>query len=86
MPQVPYSGVPSVGPQYAATPSVRSNVSAETLGAGVATESGRLGATLAHAGDELFTRAMAMQQLDQQAEALNAHAAASEAIGKRIMD
>jgi hypothetical protein len=84
MPQVPYVGVPQVSPQYAPTPSVHSNAGPAAFGAAEAGAGAELGRALGHAGDELFSRAMAMQQLDQQADAINAVSDLTDKIGARL--
>ena len=86
MPQVPYTGAPEVAPNYPATPGVRGTASPAAFGAEQAAAGQRLGATLERAGDELFARAYAMQQVDQQADAINAHAAAADRIGQRVLE
>lgn len=84
MPQVPYTGAPSVAPQYQPTPTVHPSASPAAFGAASAQAGGQLGAALVNAGDELFGRALAMQQLDQQAEAINAVSDLTERVGARM--
>jgi hypothetical protein len=86
MPQVPYTGAQSVEPNYPATPNVHPNANPEAFGAATAAASARFGVSLEAAADSIFNRAYSMQQLDQQADAINAHAAASDQIGKLVMD
>jgi hypothetical protein len=80
MAEVPYTGVPQVSPNLPSTPSIRPNVSADAFGAGIAQASARSGAELMAAGNELFGRAYAMQQLDQHAEASLALADATDQV------
>ena len=86
MAQVPYSGAPSVAPQLNPTPEINVDAPAGAFGAGSAQATAGFGRTLEHVGDELFARANAMQQLDQQAEAANAVAELSDNIGKLDLD
>lgn len=86
MPQVPYTGAQSVSPDYPATPSVHPNANPAAFGAATAAASERFGMSLEKAADTIFTRAYAMQEMDQQAAADNAHSAASDAVGKLVMD
>lgn len=80
MAQVPYSGVPETSPQLSSTPTVQSNVSDAAFGSSQAQGLGQMGKGFEHAGNELFTRAIALQQLDQQMKALNANADAADKI------
>ena len=80
MAQVPYSGVPETSPQLSSTPTVQSNVSDAAFGSQQAQGLGQMGKGFEHAGNELFTRAIALQQLDQQMKALNANADAADKI------
>lgn len=82
MPEVPFTGVPQVEPNLPATPGVHPNVGAEAFGLGVAQATMRSGAALDTVGNELFHRAYAMQEMDQQADVIHAHAAAADNIGK----
>ena len=67
--QVPYTGVPSVQPSFDATPSVSANIPVDAFGAGVANAVGHIGKAVAGAGNEIWARATAMQQLNEQANA-----------------
>ena len=67
--QVPYTGVPSVQPSFDATPSVSSNIPVDAFGAGVANAVGHIGKAVEGAGNEIWARATAMQQLNEQANA-----------------
>lgn len=73
--QVPYSPIPSVAPTGASTPYRSSEgVSGDAFGGGVASALSNLGRVAEKAGDEIFARANAMQELNQQAEASKATA------------
>lgn len=80
MAEVPYTGVPSVAPNLPATPSIHPNVSADAFGASIAQATSHSGQALLAAGNELFGRAYAMQQLDQHAAANNALADATDKV------
>lgn len=80
MAQVPYSGVPEISPQFSATPEVRADVPAGAFGAASAQGIGQLGKGFGEAGGELWNRAIALQQLDQQTKALNANADAVDKV------
>lgn len=80
MAQVPYSGVPEVAPQMDATPRVSGDVPAAAFGAQSAQGLGQMGKGFEQAGGELWARATALQQLDQQMAALNANADAADKI------
>ena len=69
---VPYTGVPTVQPSFDATPSMSSNIPMDAFGAGVAGAVGHLGRAIDGAGSELYARATAMQQLNEDANAANA--------------
>ncbi len=71
MPQIPYTPYSSVQPQVA-TPSVQVSTPGAAFGENIGAALRGLGATVEHSGDELFTRAMALQQLNNEAEARNA--------------
>ena len=81
--QVPYTGVPSVQPSFDATPSMQSNVPMEAFGTGVAQAVGHLGRAVEGAGNEIWARATAMQQLNEQANAANAVAEFTTAMGEK---
>lgn len=76
--QVPYTGVPTVQPSFDATPGMQSNIPMDAFGAGVAQAVGHLGRAVEGAGNEIWARATAMQQLNEQANA-------DEAISKFTM-
>jgi hypothetical protein len=69
MPQVPYNPVPSVRPGGGATPQI--NISTGNWGA-VGQALQHLGSTVEASGNELFTRAMAIQQLRNETEVTEA--------------
>ena len=81
--QVPYTGVPSVQPSFDATPSVSSNIPMDAFGAGVANAVGHIGRAVEGAGNEIWARATAMQQLNEQANAANAAAEFTTAMGEK---
>ena len=72
MAQIPYSPVPTVAPSEAPTPGFRLNTPEGAFGGGVAGATEGLGRTISSTGNELFGRAMAMQQLNNEAEARDA--------------
>lgn len=74
MPQVPYSPVPDVAPSNRGTPNFNVSVSGDAFGVGIAQAVEGLGGVLQHSGDELFNRALAMQQLRNEADAKDADA------------
>lgn len=75
MPQVPdYRPVPSVAPEHRPIPSERIDAPVAAFGGATAQALSGLGKTLEHSGDELFARAIAFQQLDNETEARNADA------------
>jgi hypothetical protein len=80
---VPYTGVPTVQPSFDATPSMSSNIPMDAFGAGVAGAVGHLGKSIEGAGSELYSRAIAMQQLNEQANAANAVAEFTTAQGEK---
>lgn len=80
MPQVPYTGAPTVSPTERGVGGMSTNASAESFGAASARGLARqgeaeagLGRTLEKAGDEIFGRAIAMQDLANHTEADEAH-------------
>ena len=74
MPAIPYSPVPQVSPQENPTPSVRENTPIGAFGGQVAEAIQGLGAVTEKAGNELFGRAVALQQLNNETEAREADA------------
>lgn len=87
MPQVPdYKPIPSVSPTERGTPSVRVDAPAAAFGAETAAGLGHLGNALEKSGDELFQRAYALQQLNNETEARNADAEYVMQSGKMYND
>ena len=78
MPQVPYSGVPSVAPGGTPRSRYQADVSAQTFGGGVGQALESLGGQLKSSGNELFERGVAMQTLYNQSEAQEADARYTE--------
>ena len=72
MAQVPYTPVPSVAPSGEATPSLADRSISDAFGANIAQAVGGLGKVVEGAGNELFARAMATQQLANESEAREA--------------
>lgn len=72
MPQIPYSPVPSIAPSESATPGFRLNVPEGAFGGGVAAATEGLGGKVSEVGNELFGRAVALQQLNNESEARDA--------------
>lgn len=72
MPRVPYSPVPSVGAVGGGTPSFSPSNIQGAFGEDVARSLSTLGGTVAKVGDEISSRAIAMQELANQTEAKEA--------------
>jgi len=72
MAQIPYSPVPTVAPSEAPTPGFRLNTPEGAFGGGEAGATQGLGQSISSTGNELFGRAVAMQQLNNEAEARDA--------------
>ncbi len=72
MPQVPFTGVPSVAPDSAPVPRFEANVRPESFGVNVAQAVHGMGNTLQSAGNEMFARGMAMQDLYNHSQAQEA--------------
>ncbi len=81
MAQVPYSGVPSQTLQDIPTPEMQPRVPSAAFGGEVAQAISGLGHTVAGAGDEIFARAIALQNLQNEAEATEADAKYMQAAG-----
>ena len=81
--QVPYTGVPTVQPSFDATPSMSANLPVDAFGAGVANAVSHLGKAVEGAGNEIYSRAIAMQQINEQANAANAVAEFTTAMGEK---
>ena len=73
MPRVPYDPVPQVAPTEAATPPLRIGATPDAFGANIAQAGEGLGATVSAAGNELWTRAVALQELQNETDAKNAN-------------
>lgn len=63
MPQVPYNPVPTVAPTERGTPSINVSTPAAAFGGTVGPALEHLGKQFEHTGDELFKRAIALQEL-----------------------
>lgn len=74
MAQVPYSGVPSVAPGGDPLPRYTADVRPETFGANIGAAIQNLGKTAEGAGNEIFQRGIAMQDLYNHSEAQEADA------------
>jgi hypothetical protein len=74
MPQVPFSGVPSVAPQNDATPRYAVDARPESFGVNVGVATQGLGKAVEGAGNEIFARGIAMQDLYNHSEAQQADA------------
>lgn len=81
--QVPYSGAPSVAPQDAPIPNRQASAPPDAFGIGVGQSIQHLGAAQQGAGNELWNRAIALQQMNQQADAANAVADFTTKLGER---
>jgi len=82
MPQVPYSGAPTVSPQNDATPRYDANVTPDMFGVNIGQAVQRLGATADQVGNEIFARGLAMQDLANHSEAQKADADYMEKAGE----
>ena len=72
--QVPYTGAPSVAPTDAPIPSRSTDTPLAAFGGAVAQATSHLGEVAQGAGNELYARATAMQQLNEDAAANKAQA------------
>lgn len=86
MPQVPYQPYPTAQPENRAIPNVSINTPAAAFGANIGQAIETLGHTTEHVGDELFTRAIALQQLKNETEAKEADAQYMIGAGKLHAD
>lgn len=68
MPQVPYNPVPDVRPSEQGAPAIRINAPGAAFGTTVAQAVGSVGGDLSKDGDEIFQRAVALQDLNNAAE------------------
>lgn len=71
--RVPYTPVPSVGPNFAPTPSQHEETPIAAFGGLVAEATSHLGQVSTKVGSELFDRAYAMQQMHEQAKSDEAY-------------
>lgn len=74
MPRVPYNPVPDVAVQPIAQPRVSEQTPLAAFGGATGEAMSSLGQTMEGAGNELFARAVALKQLDNEAEATKADA------------
>lgn len=74
MPTVPYTPYPTTQPETRGTPTFHVDTPIAAFGGAVAQATEALGQDISHAGNELFTRAMALQQLRNETEAKEADA------------
>jgi len=82
MPTVPYSPVPSISPNPGqGTPSLSVNAPSEAFGGNIAAAIGGLGRAVDKAGDEIYARGAAMQDLFNHSEAQQADADFMEKVG-----
>lgn len=72
MPQVPYNPVPQQGLSPQPIPELRADAPADAFGSGIGVGLSAIGREVQQFGDEVFRRAMAMQQLNNEAEAREA--------------
>jgi hypothetical protein len=86
MPQVPYSGVPDVGPEDAPLPRYSADTPVAAFGGATAHALTELGSSFGQVGNELYARADAMQQLKNHSDAQKATADYQEAAGKQHAD
>ena len=86
MPQVPYSGAPTVAPQLDPTPRYTADVSPDMFGANIGRAVQQLGATSEQVGNEIFARGLAMQDLANHSEAQAADAAYMQKAGELHAD
>src|SRR5215467_12045326 len=83
MPQVPYSSVPDVAPQDVPAPLIRERTDPNMFGGNVARSIEGMGTTLDKVGDELYSRALAMQQLQNETAKTNAAADLENRVSER---
>lgn len=81
MPQIPYQPFSSVTNQLQPTGERRLDLPQEAFGIGVAKAKIGRGEVLGSIGKEVFTRAMALQQMQQETEAIQADTAHAERVG-----
>lgn len=81
MPQIPFSGAPSVNPQENPTPTLHEDTPIAAFGGATAAATQNLGQAATGVGNELFTRAVAMQDLYNSSQATEADAKYMESAG-----
>lgn len=86
MPQVPYSGVPDVAPEDNPTPRYTAETPIAAFGGATAQALTELGSSFGQVGNELWSRAEAMQQLKNQSDANKAAADYQEQAGQKHAD
>lgn len=74
MAQVPYSPVPNVSPSGSGLPTISPNIPAAAFGGDIATAISGMGKEITGAGNEVYERAIWLQNLNNQAEAKKADA------------
>lgn len=72
MAQVPYNPTSDIAPSSGGTPELRPNVTPDAFGVGIGEAIKGLGGSIAHVGDELFTRGLALQKLQNETVAKQA--------------
>lgn len=82
MAQVPYSPVPEIRPALEPTPRPQIDTPLAAFGGLTAEATAHFGSTLDKVGDELFARAAAMQEMNQQAKADQASVDAATTMGQ----
>lgn len=82
MPEVPYTPYPTVQPTEKATPHISVSTPGAAFGVDVAEAFANVGKNVTHVGDEIFTRALALQKLENQASAKEAEADYTIELGK----
>ena len=80
----PYTGTPQVAPDLRPMSPVQVNAPIQAFGGATGAAEEHLSSAIAQGGNELFARAIAMKELDNQAQALNATADASDKFSLRL--
>ncbi len=83
---VPYTGAPQVAPEDRPVPYTQLNVPGAAFGLGKAEATQQLGGAFKEAGGEIYARAVAMQELNEQAKANEAVANAQQEQMKGYLD
>lgn len=86
MPQVPYNPVPDVAPQDVPAPGFHPNVPPEAFGTNIAQAVQHLGSTVSQVGDELWNRAVSIQEMNNETAATKATADLELSARKRALD